>query len=181
MRSAVSQFGEMKIRKVARTFKLLPTIIFSTRNNSPFEMNPSRSTSYTLKATKRWAQNDQQRQDHHLKERRIWDRTFQFLFPSTSTAKRAQPANKFLEIDRTSTTVQGYEDKVSLIEQSGTTRQKSVKTHSSSKMAIIRDASGLVAICGIWRNSSRSMDPEPSLESEAISKRQVRIAWTQME
>ncbi|KAJ7667621.1 tRNA modification GTPase TrmE [Mycena polygramma] len=30
-------------------------------------------------------------------------------------------------------------------------------------MAIIREASGFVAIWGIWRNSSRSMDPEPSL------------------
>jgi hypothetical protein len=30
-------------------------------------------------------------------------------------------------------------------------------------MAIIRDASGFVAICGIWRNSSRSIEPEPSL------------------
>jgi len=30
-------------------------------------------------------------------------------------------------------------------------------------MAIIREASGLVAICGIWRNSSRSIEPEPSL------------------
>lgn len=34
-----------------RTFKLLPTIILSTRNSSPLEMNPSRSMSYTLKAT----------------------------------------------------------------------------------------------------------------------------------
>ena len=34
-----------------RTFKLLPTIILSTRNSSPLEMNPSRSISYTLKAT----------------------------------------------------------------------------------------------------------------------------------
>jgi hypothetical protein len=36
-------------------------------------------------------------------------------------------------------------------------------THSSSKMAIMRDASGLLAICGICRNSLRSIDPEPSL------------------
>ena len=30
-------------------------------------------------------------------------------------------------------------------------------------MAIIRDASGLFAICGICRNSLRSIDPDPSL------------------
>lgn len=36
-------------------------------------------------------------------------------------------------------------------------------THSSSKIAIIRDASGLLAICGICRNSLRSIEPEPSL------------------
>ena len=30
-------------------------------------------------------------------------------------------------------------------------------------MAIIRDANGLLAICGICKNSSRSIDPEPSL------------------
>jgi len=35
--------------------------------------------------------------------------------------------------------------------------------YSSSKMAIIRDANGLLAICGICKNSSRSIDPEPSL------------------
>jgi hypothetical protein len=32
-------------------------------------------------------------------------------------------------------------------------------------MAIIRDASGFVAICGICRNSSRSIEPEPSLRT----------------
>jgi hypothetical protein len=36
-------------------------------------------------------------------------------------------------------------------------------THSWSKIAIIRDANGFVAICGICKNSSRSMDPDPSL------------------
>jgi hypothetical protein len=30
-------------------------------------------------------------------------------------------------------------------------------------MAIIQEASGLVVICGIWRNSSQSIKPEPSL------------------
>lgn len=34
-----------------RTFKLLPTIIFNTKNSSPLEMKPSRSISYTLNAT----------------------------------------------------------------------------------------------------------------------------------
>src|SRR6266542_6644143 len=36
---------------------------------------------------------------------------------------------------------------------------------SSSNIAIILDAKGLFAICGIERNSSRSMEPEPSLSS----------------
>ena len=36
-------------------------------------------------------------------------------------------------------------------------------THSSSNMAIMRDESGLLAICGICRNSLRSIEPEPSL------------------
>jgi hypothetical protein len=33
------------------TFKLFPTICFSTRYSSPFEIYPSRSISYTLNAT----------------------------------------------------------------------------------------------------------------------------------
>lgn len=33
------------------SFKLFPTIIFNTKNSSPFEISPSRSMSYTLKAT----------------------------------------------------------------------------------------------------------------------------------
>ena len=41
--------------------------------------------------------------------------------------------------------------------------RKGYATHSSSNMAIIRDASGLLAICGICRNSLRSIEPEPSL------------------
>lgn len=32
-------------------------------------------------------------------------------------------------------------------------------------MAIIRCAKGLLAICGICKNSSRSIDPDPSLSS----------------
>lgn len=38
-------------------------------------------------------------------------------------------------------------------------------THSSSKIAIIRCAKGLFAICGICRNSSLSIEPDPSLSS----------------
>lgn len=34
-----------------RTFRLFPTIIFNTKNNSPFEIKLSRSMSYTLNAT----------------------------------------------------------------------------------------------------------------------------------
>ncbi len=33
------------------TLRFDPTIIFNTKNSSPFEMNPSRSMSYTLNAT----------------------------------------------------------------------------------------------------------------------------------
>jgi hypothetical protein len=40
-----------------------------------------------------------------------------------------------------------------------------LQTHLSSKMAIIRCAKGLLAICGIWRNSSLSILPLPSLSS----------------
>jgi hypothetical protein len=67
----------------------------------------------------------------------IVGRTLQFLFSSTSTTKRAQTANEFLEIDSTSTTR----------DQSETApTRRFVSTHSSSKIAIIREARGLVAI-----------------------------------
>ncbi len=49
-----------------RTFKLLPTIILSTRNSSPLEMNPSRSMSYTLKATA------PKRDEHEAAQRHAW-------------------------------------------------------------------------------------------------------------
>lgn len=51
---------------------------------------------------------------------------------------------------------------------------KSKATHSSSKMAIMRDASGLLAICGICRNSLRSIEPEPSLFHVIGACEQVR-------
>lgn len=44
-------------------------------------------------------------------------------------------------------------------------------THSSSNMAIMREASGFEAICGIWRNSSRSIEPEPSLQDQKVLAR----------
>ena len=47
------------------------------------------------------------------------------------------------------------------------------EAYSSSKIAIIRDASGLVAIWGIWRNSSRSIEPEPSLRTDQANEQQV--------
>lgn len=51
-RSNISDRAEGKEWSSARlTFRLFPTIIFSTRNSSPFEMKPSRSMSYTLNAT----------------------------------------------------------------------------------------------------------------------------------
>ena len=46
---AVLAFARMVTGR--QTLRLLLTIILSTRKSSPFEMNPSRSTSYTLKAT----------------------------------------------------------------------------------------------------------------------------------
>ena len=52
-------------------------------------------------------------------------------------------------------------DLVSRSCKSGTGR----KTYSSSKIAIIRCAKGLVAICGICKNSSFDKDPEPSLSN----------------
>lgn len=55
---------------------------------------------------------------------------------------------------------------------SGTGPSKRDGTYSSSKMAIIRLASGLLAIWGIWRNSSLSIEPEPSLSS--LRKRFLR-------
>jgi len=48
-------------------------------------------------------------------------------------------------------------------------------THSSSNIAIIRDASGLFAICGICRNSLRSIEPEPSLCDHAKDAFIVRV------
>lgn len=39
------------------------------------------------------------------------------------------------------------------------------RTHSSSKMAIMRCASGFVAIWGIIKNSSFESEPDPSLSS----------------
>ena len=44
----------------------------------------------------------------------------------------------------------------------GTTKKSG--TNSSSKMAISLDARGLFAICGSCKNSSRDIEPEPSLE-----------------
>lgn len=49
-------------------------------------------------------------------------------------------------------------------DQTGRAAKTEHSTYSSSKIAIIRDASGFVAICGIWRNSSRSIEPERLLE-----------------
>ncbi len=43
-------------------------------------------------------------------------------------------------------------------------------------MAIIRDASGLLAICGICKNSLRSIEPEPSLFSNAEDTLSWRVS-----
>ena len=49
------------------------------------------------------------------------------------------------------------------------------EAYSSSKIAIIRDARGLVAIWGIWRNSSRSIEPDPSLRANQIIEHGERV------
>ena len=77
-----------------QTLRLLPTIILSTRKSSPFEMNPSRSTSYTLKATA-IVMGVRLR----LKQARE-KRTSQLFLASASTAESAQAAYEFLEIHR---------------------------------------------------------------------------------
>lgn len=95
--------------------------------------------------------------------------TSQLLLPSASAAERAQPPDEFLKVDRAAATAsppyaRSVKQQASVEKKVGLGERVAVKgTHSSSKMAIIRDASGLLAICGICRNSLRSIEPEPSL------------------
>lgn len=103
--------------------------------------------------------------------------TSEFLFSSPSTTERAQPPDEFLKVDRATATAsptararsaKQQEQQGKRGKESGVgVGEKGIVcdrvTHSSSNMAIIRDASGLLAICGICRNSLRSIEPEPSL------------------
>lgn len=96
-------------------------------------------------------------------------RTLQLLVALSPTAERAQAGDELLEVDRPTTAARAL-DWVSstpstLCASSGLRKESERGTHSSSKMAIIRLASGLVAICGIWRNSSLSIVPLPSRSS----------------
>lgn len=79
--------------------------------------------------------------------------TLQLLFSTTPAAKCTKAPYKFLEINSTSTTIQMIKMSESVIEV----------TYSSSNIAIIRDANGFEEIAGIDKNSSRSIEPEPSL------------------
>jgi hypothetical protein len=101
--------------------------------------------SYTLKATASSSANHVSL--HHTA------RTSKLLLPASPTAECTQPTNELLEVDSASTAAEAVRHVPYIV----------ARTCSSSKIAIIRDASGLFAICGIWRNSSRSMDPERSL------------------
>jgi len=83
------------------------------------------------------------------------------LFTPSATAEGAQATNKFFEIDSSSSTVK----KKRLEMQSKPMGDENKKTYSESKMAIMRLARGLLAIWGIFKNSSRSIEPDPSLNS----------------
>ena len=92
-------------------------------------------------------------------------RTFQLLLAPASTAKRAKAADKLLEINGPATTDRTRERRQRQTTWARAEERGECATHSSSKMAMSRDARGLFAIWGIWRNSSRSIDPEPSLSA----------------
>jgi hypothetical protein len=102
--------------------------------------------------------------------------TSEFFLSSPSATERAQPPDEFLEINRATATAsppgarsakqQEEQGKRGKENEVGVGRKglcNDMVTHSSSNIAIIRDASGLLAICGICRNSLRSIEPEPSL------------------
>jgi len=96
--------------------------------------------------------------------------TPEFFFPSTSTTECAQTTDEFLKVNCSTAT-----DKKGLHPgQNGKTKTM----YSSSKIAIIREARGLLAIWGICRNSSRSIDPEPSLYGEYLRQAPtLPISW----
>jgi hypothetical protein len=106
-------------------------------------------------------------------------RTAQLLFPSSFAAEGRQAADKLLEVDRSSSAArregQSTSWRVSDSRAEGRAEGRPElssagpdairKTYSSSKIAIIRLASGLLAIWGMSRNSSLSIVPEPSRSS----------------
>ncbi len=98
--------------------------------------------------------------------------TSQLLFSSTPITKRAKTTNELLEINRTTQPTTA----ISVLDYQESTKG----THSSSKIAIIREANGFVAIWGICKNSSRSIDPERSLskiKTKAPNRDFVVKAW----
>lgn len=155
------------------TFRLFPTIIFNTRNSSPLEMYPSRSMSYTLNATacetstiSMQAFGDPETFGSESRRRGL---TFELLFPVPSTAERRQAVHKLLEVHGPSTAATGSQTPVSqgvglVNEEDG--------THSSSKMAIILDANGLVAIAGICKHAETDHSQgllEPDCQAQVVT------------
>lgn len=142
------------------SFKLLPTIIFNTKNSSPFEMRPSRSISYTLKATEEENTMCQMLCLQSWLLYKLFPLTPQFFFSTSLITKCTKTSHKFLKVDCTTAADEDHE-KSQILSLGFFIRD----THSSSKIAIIRSASGLFAMAGIWRNSSLSIDPDPSLSN----------------
>lgn len=144
---------------LVHTFKLLPTIIFNTKKSSPLEMNPSRSTSYTLKATimwRFWAHKSKEGISFSVVKREIATNISASL-PDHRDCWMRSALQRILE-NRLCLRHWNSHESWTFLDCTPPNG-----THSSSKIAIIREAKGFVAIWGICRNSSRSIDPEPSL------------------
>ena len=104
------------------------------------------------------------------------ERTSELLFTTSFTAKCAQTTYELLKVDRSTSTIPSLATILpASLETSTRGRGRDIDTpalcwrdgvtYSSSKIAIIRCAKGLFAICGICKNSSRSIEPDPSLSS----------------
>lgn len=99
--------------------------------------------------------------------------TAEFLFSFSTATERAQSSYELLEVDRSSTTAHAHQHSFNPRTPSPHTSlspppsppTRRVRTHSSSKMAIIRLDNGLLAMAGICKNSSLSIEPFPSLSS----------------
>jgi hypothetical protein len=99
--------------------------------------------------------------------------TAEFLFSFSTATECAQSSYELLEVDCSSTTAHAHQH--SFIPRTPSPHTslppppspptRRVRTHSSSKMAIIRLDNGLLAMAGICKNSSLSIEPFPSLSS----------------